>query len=298
MKKNLIILPISKLLTLLIIVFLFSMCINDNKKRQDLSQSSQEEIVSDTILGMVYSVPDPDEILSEILVEEIELKPDLILSLDIAEQLFDSKSIALNMGVYFADMAYLMLLENNLLAIEYFKTILELSGNLGLTNFQNQDLFSELENSVYKKDTLLTIIKGSIYDIKDELEYTNRNKTLVLMYTGSIVETLYLAINNINNNDSYQIREKIIDQAIVIDNLFEFLNQFKDDPEIMETIDQIDSIKYYLHKSIKGDSDINVQKDEQNHLVIKSEGKVIYNMDDFESLKSMIIELRNKIIEN
>jgi hypothetical protein len=298
MKKNLIILILSKFLTLVVIVCLFSMCMSDNKKGQDPSLSSTEEIITDSILGMIYSVPDPDEILNEILVEDIELNPNLIQSLDLAGELFDSKTIALNMGVYFADMAYLMLMEKNLLAIEYFKTILELSGNLGLTNLQSQDLFSNIENSIYKKDTLFTIIKGSIYDIKDELEYTNRHKILVLIYTGSIVETLYLAVNNVNNNDSHQIREKIIDQVIVVDNLSEFLNQFKDDPEIEEIIDQIDSIKYYMNKSIKGDSDLNVQKDEQNHLTFKSGEKVIYNMDDFESFKSMIFELRNTIIEN
>ncbi|MCK5170148.1 MAG: hypothetical protein KAQ75_09720, partial [Bacteroidales bacterium] len=131
----------------------------------------------------------------------------------------------------------------------------------------------------------------------DELEYTNRNKTLVLIYTGSIIESLYLAVNNINYDDSKIITEKIMEQYIVINNLYDFLLQYKEDPDIKSTIEQLDSIKYFMNKCNK-DGDISVQKDEQNHLDFKGGDEVIYNIDDFESVKSKIIELRKSIVEN
>ena len=289
-----------KILMLLLAVLIFLMCISDNKKEQDKEQSSPDDykLISDSIMGMVYSVPDPDEIFNEIFIDEFELKSDLINSLSSADQVFESKTIALNIGVYLADMAYLVLNEKNILAIEYFKTILKMSKNLGLSNFQSPDLLFNIEANINNKDTLYSIIKESINEIKDELEYTNRNKILVLIYTGSIVESLYLAVNNINYDDSKEIIEKILEQNIVIDNLYDFLSQYKEDPDIMLTIEQLDSIKYFMDKCKKGDSEISVRKDEQNHLIFKGGTEVVYNMANFESVKSRIIELRNVIIEN
>ncbi len=286
-----------KIIMLLLAVLIFSMCTRDNKKEQD-KVPDDYELISDSISEMVYSVPDPDEIFNEIFIDEYVLKPNLVHSLSSANQLFESKTIALNIGVYFADMAYLILMEKNIMAVEYLKTILELSKNLELNSSQNPDLIFSIENNINNKDTLFTLIKESVYDIKDELEYTKRNKILVLIYTGSIVESLYLAVNSINYEDSNVINEKILEQNIIIDNLYDFLSQYKEDPDIMSTIEQLDSIKYFMDKCKKGGSDISVQKDEQNHLVFKGGGEIVYDMDDFESVKSKIIELRKSIVEN
>ena len=102
----------SKILLLLLAVLIFTMCISDNKKKQNEVQSGSDdyELIPDSISEMVYSVPDPDEIFNEIFIDEYELNPNLIHSLSSVDQLFDSKTIALNMGVYFADMAYLVLM--------------------------------------------------------------------------------------------------------------------------------------------------------------------------------------------
>ncbi len=286
-----------KILILLLAVLIFSMCTHNNRKEHDEIQSGSEdsEIISDSIIAMIYSVPDPDEIFNEIFIDEFDLNLNLVNSLSSADQVYDSKSIALNIGVYIADMAYLVLNEDNLLAIEYFKTIIKMSKDLELSGLQNPDLFFNIETNINNKDTLYSIIKESINEIKDELEYTNRNKTLVLIYTGSIVESLYLAVNNINYDDSKIITDKIMEQNIVITNLYDFLLQYKEDPDIISTIEQLDSIKYFMDKC-KVDGDINVQKNEQNQLVFKGGNEVIYDMTDYESVKSRIIELRKSIV--
>ncbi len=288
-----------KILILLLAFLIFSMCTRNNRKEQDDVQSGTDdyEIISDSIMAMVYSIPDPDEIFNEIFTDEFELKLSLINSLSSADQVFDSKTIALNIGVYTADMAYLVLNEKNIMATEYFKTIIKLSKNLDLSNIQSPDLFFNIEANINNRDSLCSIIKESINEIKDELEYTKRNKILVLIYTGSIVESLYLAVNNINYDDSKEIIEKILEQNIVIDNLYEYLYQYKEDPDIKTTIEQLDSIKFFMDKC-KKDVDVSVQKDEQNHLVFKGGNEVVYNLNDFELVKTKIIELRKSIVEN
>ena len=66
----------SKILMLLLAVLIFSMCVNDNKKEQNKKQpiSNDNELIADSIMAMVYAVPDPDEIFNEIFIDEFELK--------------------------------------------------------------------------------------------------------------------------------------------------------------------------------------------------------------------------------
>ena len=232
-----------------LIIVVFANCSNSNQTTQEILSNLQSDQSSiDSIVEIVYSVPDPDEILNEIFIDNIEFKPGITNSVENVDQYFESKSIALNIGVYFTDMAYLLLRENNAAAFDYFKTIIQLSNDLGISNPQSSDLLSYLENNIDNKDTLFSIFKESIYNFKTELENSKRNKILALIYTGSIIESLYLAINNIDYNDSKMIAEKIIEQSIVIDNLYEFLYQYKLDSDLQLTIEQLDSIKYYMGK--------------------------------------------------
>ena len=53
-----------------------------------------------------------------------------------------------------------------------------------------------------------------------------------------------------------------------------------------------------MDKCKKEGSDISVQKDEQNHLIFKGGTEIVYNINDFISIKSKIIELRKSIVEN
>ena len=291
-------LRLNKTHLLFLIIIVFTNCRNNNRTTQEIIGNLESNEASiDSIIEIVYSVPDAYEILNEILINSKEFKPDITNSVENVNHYFESKSIALNIGVYFSDMAYHLLRENNALAHEYFKTIIQMSSNLGLSNFQSVDLLLYFENNTNNKDTLHSIFKESIYDIKVELENSNRNKILGLIYTGSIIESLYLAINNIDHNDSKEVIEKIIEQNIVIENLSDFLSLYKLDSDITITIEQLDSIKYFINKCITQDTTLSVQKNVRNQLIFKGGIEAEFNIEDFEFVKSKITELRNAIIE-
>lgn len=297
MRKVFLILAKTCLLFLIIVVFVN--CGNSNQSVKEIMDNLQSQESSvDSIIDIVYSLPDPDEILNEIFIKKTEFKPGITNPVENVNQYFESKSVALNIGVYLTDMAYLLLRENNALAIDYFKIIIQMNSDLGLSNFQSTDLLHHLQDNINNKDTLYSIFKESIYNIKVELEYSNRNTILALIYTGSIVESLYLAINNIEYKDSKMIIEKILEQNIVVNNLYDFLSQYNVDPDVKSIIEQLDSVKYFMNKCIIHDSDVSVQRDEQDQLIFKGGNEINYNIKDFESVKSKIFELRNTIITN
>ena len=149
-------------------------------------------------LDIVYAIPVPDELFSEIFLDKTELKSGIVAPIESGDNLVYEKSIALIKGVFISDMAYMILLDENYYAVNYFKTILRLSDRLELGHLQNQDLLNSIEYNIGNKDTLEAIFNESINDIRYELENSKRDKTLALIYTGLLVETLYLAIQNIH----------------------------------------------------------------------------------------------------
>lgn len=251
----------------------------------------------DTQVDMIYSMPDPEEILNEIFVEDIVFKSGIVCSIDNANQIFKYNSIALYMGVLMSDMTYLMIQEKNNLSIEYYRTVIKLSDQLDLSFFRNSDLLEKIEANVDDKDALLVVFKESLGDIKYELDYSKRNKTMALIYTGSIIETLYLAISNIENNNAQMISEHILEQYSIFNSLKEFLSYYSSNSDIRPIIEQLDSIEYYMNVCIAHDTIVAVEKTKDNILHFRG-NKAIYNLDSFDSVRNKIFELRNNIIEN
>jgi hypothetical protein len=282
----------------LVTFFILGSCKNTKEPTSQIQKDnlSVSLLSNNAIEEIIYAIPDPDEIFNEIFTDNFDFNDGLINPIDKANELFEIKTIAMNFGVYLADMAYLIIQEKNTEALKYFETTIQLSYKLELQNFYDYDN-NEIEQNINNKDSLYSKFKESVYNIKYELEYTKRNKHLALIYTGIIIETLYLAINNMDDN-KLEIMEKILEQSIVVNNLYDFLSQYKEDLEMKSIVTQIDTIKYFMDKSKKQDSDISVQKNEQNQLIFKGGNEIDYNKEDFEFIKSKIIELREVIIYN
>lgn len=283
----------------ILVVILLTNCSSDNQTRgKIISNLHSDEASVDSLVDIIYSIPDPDEILDEIMIDKLKFKTGLENPLENADHYFESKSVAMNIGVYLTDMAYLLLLKNNSQAIDYFYAITKLSNNLGISTIQSEELYEYIRNNIDNQDSLYFIFKESIYNIKTELENSNQHKNLALIYTGSVIESLYLAVNNIDYNNSEMIIEKILEQSIVINNLYDFIEQYKLNSDLALTIKQLDSVKNFMNRYIKQNTPAKAQKDEQDNLTIEGGYKIEYSKEDFENVKLKIIELRNNIIAN
>lgn len=277
----------------------FSACKSEAEK--PIIESSYENEADfratiDSIAEVVYSFPDPDEIINEIFISDIKLKQGVVCSRSNAEHLYEFNSMATFMGVLMADISYLILQEKNSEALIYSRTAMRLSDKLNLNMFRDKDIMQKVENNIESKDALFVLHKEFISDIKYELEYSKRGKTLALVYTGSIIESLYLSMENINKDNIQTISPKIIEQYLLVKNLISFLGQYDSDPEVKEKIVFLSAI-YELMEECVTYPEKEVQEKEDGHFRIKSSEKVEYNMQNFDLLKSKIIEFRNAIVE-
>jgi hypothetical protein len=279
--------------------FVFTHC-KSEKKENDQQTTEQQESKqgfgqSDQV---VYTLPSPDEMFSEIFVEDLDLKPEYVNPVTNATNYVDVKSQAVNLGVYISDFAYLSAVDDNSTdELEYLKVIRELMDKVNLYGIVDENMLNRINNNLMVKDSIDKISQELYYKMSNTLENSDRNNILVLVSTGAIVEALYLAINNIDFNQSGEIIQKIFDQKFVFDNYYEFASQYKDDIYVKTVLKELTAIKDMFDHLDFNQTDIKVTKEsESDYLVIQGGKEIIVTEEAYIGFRENITNVRTLLV--
>ncbi len=280
-------------------LFLFTQC--KSEKKENKQQTTEQE---ETARGIgdgekvVYTLPSPDEIFSEIFIEELNLKPEYVNPVTNATNYVDIKSQSINLGVYISDFAYLSAVNDNTTdELEYLKVIRELMDKVNLYGIVDEHMIDRINNNLMVKDSLDKISQELYYEMSNALESSDRNNILVLVSTGAIVEALYLAINNIDFNQSGEIIQKIFDQKFVFDNYYEFASQYSDDIYVKTVLKELTAIKDMFDHLDFNETDIKVTKENDNDFLVIQGGKeIIVTEESYIGFRENITNVRTLLV--
>lgn len=282
----------------LLTIFAFTQCTSDKKDR--IKQASENEKVTQDLNAehdIMYSLPSPDEIFSEIFIDDMNLNPEYVNPSTNASNYVDLKSQSINLGVYISDFAYLSAIESNVDELAYLKIIRELLDKVNLYGIVNGPMIDRINNNLMVKDSLNKISQELYYKMSHMLENSDRNNILVLVSTGAIVEALYLAINNIDFNQSTEIIQKIFDQKFVFDNYYEFASQYADDIYVKTVLNELSVIKDMFDHLDYNESKIKVLKDENKEFIVIQGGKeIIVTEESYLGFKENITNVRTLLV--
>ena len=194
------------------------------------------------------------------------------------------KSIAL--GVYYADLVYVNVFENGNLLIDYYKIVLELSSELGITVFSdenNAELFSNPENF----DTLAFIINKNIQNTCTKLYDSKSYDQLPFIIYGGWIESVYLLTNILIDNPEAdeEYYKQLANQKEIIINLLEYYNTILLDAQSFEINNRV--------QSILTDLDMLKNTFTTNY---KSSDYIMTN-DDIKKINNDIVMIRNIITQ-
>ncbi|HKL08324.1 MAG TPA: hypothetical protein VJ896_06095 [Bacteroidales bacterium] len=289
------------LLTVLVFILLFSGCNSCKKETKETSEKTEitEAIrIKDTLTEVIYVLPSPNEILAEIFMDEVKINPSFVNPHTNAKNYLDTRSQAVNLGVYIADFAYLSYSSENTTELEYLKVIKKLSEDVNIYGLMENKTMERIQNNLTKKDSLNKISQELYYKISSNLENSNRENIFTLISAGAIVESLYLSVMLVDDFDDYkEIIEKMYEQKFVFDNFYEYAQVYADDPYVKLIIDQLDVLKQTFDQ---------LNKEEKEQKVVEEEGqmrftggaKFVVNNKNFDQFKTNIISIRNEIIKS
>jgi hypothetical protein len=265
---------------------------NGNGDQKDttanVTEITQENLVT-------YLIPSPKDMFGFTKEGQLKYSDAYLNKKENADKYLDTKSKELGFGLYSADLAYTAAFNQTNTAGEYLKIVESLSDKIGLGSVFTEALVSRFKN-IESKDSLLEVTNDTYYEIVKHLEQNDRTTTLSLISVGGWIETMYIVTNLQGkfkaNNETIQL---IADQKNIFENLMLSLEQRKADEIINTLINDLKPIELVYNEL----EVVNIENPEKvsprgNQILVGGTTKIMMTEDQFNRLKKIISEVRNK----
>lgn len=284
---------------LFVALFSLSACTDSGEKKANAKKDYSELELSADVgpRRIFYRFPAPNDIINYIKTERLVFHKDFLNPTSNANKYFDSRLQQLNLGIYSADFAYITIFNSLSEASEYFKSVENLSYQIGLSSVFDEKLRSRVEDNEANMDSLSNIARESYSDMVNQLITNGNEKQLSIISAGGYIEVLYLALTQTDNIKSdLPLLRKVYEQRYGLENLTLFMRNFLDDPWISDLRKDLmlilDAFKLIEEKTISESKATSGQKG--NFKLSGGAKEISISPANFKLLKNQIIEIRKK----
>ncbi len=255
--------------------------------------------------NILKSVPTPVEINTYIVASEEAYHKDFLNNVDLSSEYVSTFKKSLNLGVYSADMAYINLHKKLKDVFSYFRAVRGLTSDLNISTLFDLQKMKYYADNMDKNDSLVYVLAK---DFDFMLEYLNthqKSDVAVLMITGGFIESLNIArqVYLVTKND--ELKEKILEQKIVIEDLSAVLKPFaQSSDQFKNLVDQFDLLKLSFDaiqiQHTYAENETNPSVDDPDALVITDHSQSTIQASDeqlndvlnsIEKLRSFIVQI-------
>ncbi len=272
------------------------------KDKNSTPQSSQEQqsVQSDSSgVKVFYLIPSPDDIFGFADAPGLYFKQDLLNPPENLDKYNDTKTQETNFGVYSADLAYCAAFGKKELTKQYLNVVKSLSEKIGLSSVFTDSLLQKIDNLGTDKQELISLSNDVYFDIIKLLEKTDRSTTLALMAAGGWLETIYLVINLVDYDQNKVVVQQIANQKVIFDNLYKFLEQNDDDPNVNAVKESFVDLKnIFDNLKIVEVQNTDKQTADTNEIIVGGNYKIVMTKEQFMDLKTVINKVRNNLTLN
>jgi len=275
---------------------LFASCGGDKNESEDnLSEvdTLKTEVKTDQTNETFFQVPSPGEMLTFIKMVggKSNKNVSFLNSPDNQKNYIDTKSKALNFGIYSCDLSYCSIFEIGSEALKYFKTVKQLGDEIGVSNAINPAVLKRLEGNLGKPDSLAVITDDIYFSSFQTLEDNKQGPTLSLVVSGGWIESLFIATSLIKYEAKSPLVERLADQKYTLDNLIEFLKKYQSDTNVASIIIQFTELQAEFNKI--GEKDAAVAKDSKAVKVFGGGKELAITEGQYKSIVEKIKAIRN-----
>lgn len=265
------------------------------------SEATLPQISDDLVANIMQSIPSPIE--TSFLIKGIGA-PYNVSNLNdhnLVTNYNTNYSQALNLGVYSTDLGFANLYDKNQDVLNYLNAIKKLADNLGIGQYFDYKTIKELASSSGNVEQLLQLTQQNLEKIHNHLNEQKRESLTILILTGGWVEALYLTtlVNQKANNK--ELRDRIGEQKIALEQILTILDVYKTKPNFATLIADLKELnKIYSKVQIKTTVGKPIQKVVNGEIITEDNtvSTVIIQDADVQAITSMVKSIRNKIIKS
>jgi hypothetical protein len=278
-------------------------CTSESKRAKEQQLKSVLTIDSSeceaTVKKIFFNLPSPVEITQTLLKTEEPFNSDMLNSADNLDKYNTSSSLALNFGVYGADLCYCRVYDQLQDAINYLSVIKKVTEKLQIPEDEGSETINRIEQSLENRDSIFYIISDTYAKADSYLKENERDVTASLILVGAWVEGMHFATVLATQPDaSEEIINNIVDQKYTVANLINLLNTYNETPEVAALTDDFNKIQeVYNSIEVVYDKSVVVNTDQQDHVTsIDAPVTVKITKEQLNELARLMGGIREKII--
>jgi len=218
-------------------MFVVSCVSKQAKQAEDSSMTTKEEAFKSVTK---YPIPTAFEVIKLLNKAGATYILSINNPVENVDKYIATKSKALNLGVYGADLSYASTYQMKQETMNYLKVSKKMIDDLQITSAFNVEFAQRVEKNIDNKDSLIQIISNSFYDTYEFLVNNGKDNTSLLVMTGSWIEGLYLttqiAIVSKNSEDFLKI---VANQKEPLNKLVELMKPYESDKDIAEMTQEL-----------------------------------------------------------
>ncbi len=242
--------------------------------------------------------PPPSEMLALLEQTEPEFKEGILNEADNHKKYFDSRTQALNIGVYSADLAYLSYEKRFKESIALFNALFALSGKLEISSAFSEETIQRFQNNITNADSLQVLMDISIDNLSNYLETNNNERVFAVISIGGFIEAMYLSFQVVDEfSENNPFIQRIADQKYVLNNIIRYSNQFENDPMVKGAIDLIMPVKNVYDLFEVTENKTIVEKQPDGKIIIKGGSLIEITEEQYIQLEKTVFEIRSQIVQ-
>jgi len=242
---------------------------------------------------IIYQVPSPGEMLTFIktVAGKSNKSSSFLNSPENIKNYQDSKSKALNFGIYGCDLSYCSTFGLGVEGIKYFKAVKQLGDEIGVSTSIDVNIAKRIEKNVGNPDSLAAISDDLYYNSFEDLQKGKQGNTLSLMVAGGYIESLFIATNLAKFEAGSPTTQRIADQKYTLENIIEFLKKYESDGAVADVIKDFNTLKadYDLLK----ESEVNSTASAKGIKVLGGGKNIEITSEQFKQIAEKVKTIRN-----
>jgi hypothetical protein len=174
------------------------------------------------------NMPSPVQMALSILNAKAPFNGELLNPSTKADGYSNTFQQAINLGIYQADLGYLIANHQTQDALKYFEAVKKLGDKLGIFGAMEGDMMTRAEKNLDSRDSLFAILSDAF---KNADNYLNENAMLAsadLIAAGGWLESTYLVTQILKTHDSGPLRKRVGDDKLILPQLLAAIGQHQD----------------------------------------------------------------------
>ena len=290
----------------LVFIILFGLFACRQVNKNESGQESRDAFMARTPQSqevipqkIYYRFPSPNEIIDYINSEDLDYISSHPNDIENAGRYVSSADIALNLGVYIADLVYITLFKNLKQASEYFETVEQMADQLRLSAVFTDKLKSRIQNNLNNVDSLNLIAKDAYNSMVNMMIAQGDEETLTIISAGAYIESLYLILHQVTDYKGNEMMiQKIFEQKYAFENLLKYMSVYQENDHVRSLYKKLNEISMILGKA-------EVEQPAQQTNVTRGSGGLVFSgggyslevsRENYFELKSAIEQIRSSFI--